>query len=398
MSINRLTGDEARALDPEIARGRTLQNQYTFENCPQAFLYGDSLVKGALSDVEKRNLALTEDVYLDCYNYHCIGQLGYSFLYDETYPTLQLPFSEYLRGHKERKLAFPKHDGAGFRTYDEYKRLYYEWVEDKGRSTLDKLREEKPGKNEFEWQILMEAPDRTMQLVNVIPAGNQVIGEGIISWTEKGVIKDVIFAVALLFDDDCSVLQDRSWNDLYQWPLRPHTSKRKEAFDKGMAQEGQVAGRMEAFLKRAESATKHRDLNAVEKRNTQLTESQWVQSFNSHKFDIFHPDRYRRQWPVQHMSYKLATVRKIDAILETAVPDRKLRPVYMYAYGNQVAAECVVSWTDKGVYKETPVISFLLFDKDGLIIRERTHINLDHFPGAAEIERELSIPHYATAV
>jgi hypothetical protein len=398
MSINPLTGDEVRAFDPEICRGRTLLYQYTFENCPQAFLYGDSVVKGGVSDLEKRNLALTEDIYLDCYNYHCVGSLGYSFFYDITYPILQLPFSEYLRGRRERKLAFPKHNTAGFRTYEEYKRSYYEWVEHKGRTALDKLREEKPGKDAFEWQILMEAPDRTMQLVNVIPCGNQVIAEGVITWTESGIIKDIVYAVALLFDDDCSVLQDRSWNDLYQWPKRPHTNKRKDAFDNGTALEGQVAGRLEAFLKRADDATQYRKLDSVEKRNKHLAEAQWIDAFNSGKFDIYHPDRYRRQWPVQHMSYNLATAVKIDTILGKAAPDRKMWPVYTYAYGNQVAAECIISWTDNGIYKETPIISFLLFDKDGLIVRERTHINLDHFPGAAEIERELAIPHYATAV
>jgi hypothetical protein len=53
--------------------------------------------------------------------------------------------------------------------------------------------------------------------------------------------------------------------------------------------------------------------------------------------------------------------------------------------------ECALSWTEAGIWKETPFIAFLLFDKEGLIIRDRRYINLDYWPGAAEVSMILGI-------
>ena len=62
-----------------------------------------------------------------------------------------------------------------------------------------------------------------------------------------------------------------------------------------------------------------------------------------------------------------------------------------FAKGNQVAAECIASWTEDGVEKESPFISFLLLDADGLIIRERSYLNMAHWPGAAKTTERLGL-------
>jgi len=396
MPTNQLTDAEKLAFDREIARSTTLLYSYTFENAPLAFIYGGGIANAEMSDLEKRNRSLTEGIYEDCYNYHCVAQLGYTFLYAEN--VLQLPLSEYLRGLEHPRPYTPvKHNSAGFRTYEEYEKLYNAWVEKNGRELMDKLRQAEPTRLP-EWQILMGAPDRIQQLVNVIPYGNQVIAEGIVTWTENGLIKDVAFAAALLFDDDCTVLQDRSWNDLIQWPTQVGVKTRNRKFDEGKPQKGQTKGQLEEFLNRNKSIMQDRKLNPLEKRNKELTEGKWVDAFNYLKTDIFHRDRYRRQWPCQHISFKLTTAQKVDSVVKEIAPDRKMWPVHTYAYGNQVATECILSWTENGIYKETPFISFLLFDEDGLIIRDRSHITLDHFPGAVKIAKELNVPSYLTQI
>ena len=70
-----------------------------------------------------------------------------------------------------------------------------------------------------------------------------------------------------------------------------------------------------------------------------------------------------------------------EARVKEAAPDRQMRLVDTHAKGNQVIAEGIVSWTEDGVYKESPFLTFLLFDKDGLVIRDRRYINTDHWPG-----------------
>jgi hypothetical protein len=100
---------------------------------------------------------------------------------------------------------------------------------------------------------------------------------------------------------------------------------------------------------------------------------------------IFHPDRYRVQLPLQKVSYSGEKSAEIEAAIKQAVPDRRLQVILDYAKGNQVVAECIISWTENGVYKETPFISFLMLDEDGLIIRDRTYPFMAHWPGASQM-------------
>jgi len=62
-----------------------------------------------------------------------------------------------------------------------------------------------------------------------------------------------------------------------------------------------------------------------------------------------------------------------------------------YAKGNQVVVEGIISWTEKGEFRETPFISFLLLDQDGLIIRDRRHITLKNWPGADKLKERLGL-------
>jgi hypothetical protein len=128
-------------------------------------------------------------------------------------------------------------------------------------------------------------------------------------------------------------------------------------------------------------------LTGVEKRNKQTTEGRWIGAHNNLDFSLFHWERYRVQLPIQKVSYNLEIAKELETNIKNAAPDRKMRTVNTYAKGNQTVAECIMSWTENGVYKESPFISILLFDKDGLIIRERSYFNLAHWPGASEIAK-----------
>ena len=62
-----------------------------------------------------------------------------------------------------------------------------------------------------------------------------------------------------------------------------------------------------------------------------------------------------------------------------------------YAKGNQVIAEGVLSWTEDGIERDSPFISFLLLDADGLIIRERRYHTLSNWPAAEALTRRLGL-------
>lgn len=63
----------------------------------------------------------------------------------------------------------------------------------------------------------------------------------------------------------------------------------------------------------------------------------------------------------------------------------------MHPLGNEVAAEGVVSWTENGVARESPFISFILLDEDGLIIRDRRYFTMGNWPGAGEVISRLGL-------
>lgn len=106
---------------------------------------------------------------------------------------------------------------------------------------------------------------------------------------------------------------------------------------------------------------------------------------------IYHPDRFRMQLPPQRCSFNLKIAKEIDEIIKKETPDRNMRIAMSYAKGNQVVVEAIISWTEKGVLKETPFLSFLLLDKNGLIIRDRRHIIMQNWPAAKNIKERLGI-------
>ena len=132
--------------------------------------------------------------------------------------------------------------------------------------------------------------------------------------------------------------------------------------------------------------------NTREFRQEAVIEGPWAEAYNTNlDRSLFRAERYRMQLPLQKVSYNMKVAQEIETRIKEMAPDRKLQPVLTYAKGNQVVAECILSWTEGGVYEETPFIAFLLFDKDGLIIRDRSYITLDHWPGAAEVAKRLGV-------
>ena len=387
MSHHELTEQEQRAFNQEITKSWALDYIYAFDNIPLKFHYKDHLVKRELTELEQRNKALTEGIWLDSYNLDCVCNVPHLYLYRPH--ALQLPLQAYQRGSGQ-PVPISEEDSQGrtYRTADEFKAHFDAWMSKEGTDLLDKLRKEPATE---EWMILQGSPDRTMRLVSVLPLGNRVIAECIITWTENGVIKETAFPVILLYDIDGTVLMDRSYCDLIGWPSSPGSKYRARAFKSGTAQQGQTKGALDTYLNRYNSRKVDRKLDSTEKRNKQLTEGPWVDAYNTLDTRIFQPERYRRQLPLQHISYKLNTAKQIESRIKEVSPDRKIRTVNTYAIGNQVGAECIISWTESGIYKETPFISFLLFDHEGLIIRDRSYITLDHWPGAAHVAKELGI-------
>jgi len=80
--------------------------------------------------------------------------------------------------------------------------------------------------------------------------------------------------------------------------------------------------------------------------------------------------------------YSYARARGRERAITDAAPDRMMWVLSTYAKGDQVVAECLISWTDAGVYNESPCIAILLFDRDGLVIRNRSGLNPHHWSGA----------------
>jgi hypothetical protein len=382
-----LTEQEKRAFDQEITKSWALDYFYAFNNIPLNFLYKDHLLKRELTELEQRNKAITEEIWLESYNLDIVCNVPFKYLYRPH--ALQLPLQAYQRGNGQ-PVPISEEDSEGriYRTIDEVKAHFNAWMSKEGADLLEKLRKEPANE---EWMILLGSPDRTMRLVSVLPLGNRIIAECIITWTENGVIKETAFAVILLYDIDGTILMDRTYCDMIGWPSSPGSKYRARAFKSGTAHQGQTKGALDTYLNRYNGRKVERKLDSMEKRNQQFTEGPWVNAYSTLDTRIFHPQRYRKQLPLQKISYKLNTSKQIESKIKEASPDRKIRTVNIYPAGNQVVTECIISWTESGIYKETPFISFLLFDQEGLIIRDRSYITLDHWPGSAQVAKELGI-------
>ncbi|TLN18286.1 hypothetical protein FDZ71_05835 [bacterium] len=241
------------------------------------------------------------------------------------------------------------------------------------------------------WASLLGVPDRSVRIASLLPMGNQVVLELISTWTENGVLKETAWAVVLMYDVDGTVLQDRSYIDLVNWPsARRYTQQ--SSLDSQSQPKLTGIGIMDRFYDYHRSLRIDAIISKLEKRNLAIIEQQWVDAFNTGlDTKVFHQERFRMQLPVQKCSYNLDLSQEIERIIKEALPDRKMRIVMTYAKGNQVAAEGIVTWTTNGVARESPFISFLLLDAEGKVIRERRYITLGNWPGANTMAARLGI-------
>ena len=210
--------------------------------------------------------------------------------------------------------------------------------------------------------------------------------ETLLTWSEDGVLKETVFPDIMHYDVDGTILNERAYVDMVNWPSSRGTRARSSGSQGDRSGEGLIRGGFEAFFNRYADRKIEPELTDLEKRNKGIIERPWVEAYNTGlDRSIFHPDRYRVQLPLQKVSYSGEKSAEIEAAIKQAVPDRRLQVILDYAKGNQVVAECIISWTENGVYKETPFISFLMLDEDGLIIRDRTYPFMAHWPGASQM-------------
>jgi hypothetical protein len=376
-----LTDEERRAFKQEVTRGWALDYFFHFDNAPLHFVYRDGVIPGELSEVEQRNKAITESTWIDAYNYGCIATIHNAFLFRKG--CLQVPFQSIRpNGEQPGPISEESSEGRKYRTAEGLQADLDAWMADEGWQQLDdRRRHQAPARND--WSILLAAPDRTMRFGSVIYHGNQAITETIISWSEDGVIKETAMADLLYFDVDGLILNERAYIDTINWPASPGTWGDRAVRPKDGVGESQLKGGYVNFLNRYADRDIEVAHTKMETRNLQIIEETWIDAFNSGSpGDCIHPARYRVQLPLQKISYGAAKSEEIERAIMQAVPDRQIQLVRIYAKGNQIVVECVISWTEDGVYRETPFIAFLLLDQNGLIIRDRRYLSLDHWPGA----------------
>lgn len=380
-----LTDQERAAFQPEITRNRALDYFYIFDNVPLQFIFRDKLIPGELSDLEKRNKAITETLWLEAYHQYLVANISYAFLYRG--PVLQMVFQVHQFGAgtfvpptAETRMFVPTADGV-HANFDAF-------MANRGWKMADEARKQSARGS---WASLLGVPDRSVRIASLLPMGNQVVLELISTWTENGVLKETAWAVVLMYDVDGTVLQDRSYIDLVNWP-----SARRYTQQSSVGSQSQPnitgIGVMDRFYDYHRSLRIDAIISKLEKRNLAIIEQQWVDAFNTGlDTKVFHQERFRMQLPVQKCSYNLDLSKEIERIIKEAVPDSKMRIGMTYAKGNQVAAEGIVTWTTNGVARESPFISFLLLDAEGKVIRERRYITLGNWPGANTMAARLGI-------
>jgi len=256
-----------------------------------------------------------------------------------------------------------------------------------GWKIVDDMRKQPPRAS---WQSLLGVPDRTVRIASLTPVGSQVLLELITTWTEEGILKETAWAVVLIYDVDGTVLQDRSYIDLANWPSA--RIRRQQGIRAPQNQpETTGVGVMDQFYEYHRSRQMPVEFSELEKRNLSIIEGVWVDAYNTDlNTKVLHPDRFRMQLPIQKCSY-MPIAKELEAIIKEVAPDRKMRLALTYAKGNQVVAEGIVSWTEHSVAKESPFISFLLLDKDGLVIRDQRYLTMDNWPGAEKVIARLGL-------
>lgn len=388
MSDFSLTDQERTAFAQEITRNRALDYFYGLDNVPQQFVYRDKLIPGELTDLESRNKAVSETLWLDAYHQHLVCNVGYRFFYQQS--VLQMAFQVHQYGVG----AFSppaEADRKFLPTVEDVQANFDGWMARTGWEMAGKLRRQPPGRGG--WWHLLHVPDRTVRIASMVPVGNQVFLELISTWTEDGILKETAWAVAAIYDVDGTVLQDRSYIDLSNWPAAARHSPITSTSPQSRPQHTGVMDRFYTYHRSKELPV---TLTELETRNLSIVEGPWLDAQNAGLDDspdgrLFHHERFRMQWPVQKCSCNLDIAREVETIVVDAVPDKTMRLGLAYSKGNQVVVEGIVSWTERGGARESPFISFLLLDQDGRVIRDRRYITLGNWPGADRMAVRLGL-------
>jgi len=382
-----LTEQERAAFYQEITRNWALDYFFVFDNVPLHFVYKDKLIPGELTNLEKRNKAITETVWLAAYHQYLVANVSYLFLYQGQGRVLQMVFQVNQFG--AGIFTPPTEESRQFKaTLEEVQASFDAWMAGTGWKLADDMRKQPPRAS---WQSLLGVPDRTVRIASLIPVGNQVILELITTWTEEGILKETAWSVVLIYDVDGTVLQDRSYIDLANWPS---TRIRKQQGSRASQNQPEPTGTgvMDRFYEYHRSRQMPVELSDLEKRNLSIIKGVWVDAYNTDlNTKVLHPERFRMQLPIQKCSYNMPIAKELETIVKEVAPDRKMRLALTYAKGNQVVAEGIVSWTEDSVAKESPFISFLLLDKDGLVIRDRRYFTMDNWPGAEKLIARLGL-------
>jgi len=382
-----LTDQERAAFCQDIDRNRALDYFYAFDNVPLHFVYHDDVIPGELSEMEERNKALTEKLWSEGYNIHIVGGVSNLYVCATMVPgnliTYQEPFL--IPWYDPVMLEKTDMDNPGaYRTLEEVEADFDEWMTNTGRPYLEKVRQSAATGS---WRRFMTTPDRTPRVVSAIPIGNEVLGELITTWSEDGVLKEAASTMVLNYFQDGTIRMYRAYADPANWPgvdiqdlAWPEPSQ------------NQTRGVMDQFFDYHRALKTPDDLTDNEKRNLSIVEGAWLDAqHNGLDTEVFHSHRFRMQLPIQKCSFNLDIAKDVAAIVKKVVPGQEMRLGMTYAKGNQVVAEGVVSWNRDGHDTESPFMSFLLLDEDGLIIRERRYLAMDNWPGADRMMERLGL-------
>ncbi len=383
MSAQTLTDEERAAFQPEITRDRALDYFYVFDNVPLQFIYRDKLIPGEPTNIEARNRAITETLWTDAYHQYLVCNVPFMFTYRGSILQMPLQIHQFGAGAFKAPAAEDREFAA---TADSVRDSFDAWMESEGWQIATELRKQPPTAS---WRSLLGTPDRSMRIASLIAVGNQVLLELISTWTEDGNLMETAWVVVLIYDVDGTVLQDRSYIEMSNWPSARKRSRSRPDRPHDLAA---TRGVMDGFYDYQRDLQSGVTPTEVEKQNLSIIEGAWLDANNGRlDSNLFNPERFRMQLPLQKCSFNLAVATEVHDIVKRAAPDSSMRLALTYAKGNQVVAEGVLSWSEDGGDREAPFISFILLDGDGLVIRERRYLTMGNWPGANGVTERLGL-------
>jgi len=385
MSDLKLTDQERAAFCQNIDRNRALEYSYVFDNVPLHFVYHDDVITGELTEMEARNKELSETLWPEGYCRYNVCHVSFRF----TCAPMHM-------GNMPGQQAFMTHlEGAGsfiptqvdynepYRTAKEVRADFDEWMASSGWPRTEKERFDPEGS----WMSQLGVPDRTPRAVSAIAVGNDVLAEFITSWSEDGVLKEGAWVSVLSYQTDGTVGMETMYADPATWPG-------VGGWDGSLSDPSQDKSRgvMDGFYDYHRGLQIDVESSDLEKRNLSIIQGAWANAQDADlDTGVYHPERFRMQSPNLKCSFNLDVLKEVEAITREAAPDKKTYLGITYAKGNQVVVEGYVSWTDRGVLRESPFISFLVLDADGLVIRERRYLTRFNWPGVNGVMARLGL-------